>query len=228
MSFFFSSDRCILHVTRFLSYNITRICAVVGCSSSTYQLQKWRSGFCSTHNCSRASSTCTCPEPFRFILFRHWKKNLKGGWSGLNLSIVKIPKQGKTGSQATTTGCAPIILWKDNQPRNIPVPLLILVTQTSRKKHQVRAARKARTIQQCTKYSPAEKRLKLRRSKLRFTVLFRAKMLTIYNVNHDHNHIHVCDCAHICMCPGCHRKEKTIVKLQLELEEVKTENVLHK
>ena len=59
-------------------------------------------------------------------------------------------------------------------------------------------------------------------------MLFRAKMLTIYNVNHDHNHIHVCDCAHNCMCPGCHRKEKRIVKLQLELEEVKTENVLHK
>ena len=39
---------------------------------------------------------------------QHWKENLKGGCSGLNLSVVlKGPKTGKTGSKATMTGCAP-------------------------------------------------------------------------------------------------------------------------
>ena len=38
----------------------TRICAVFGCSSSTYQLQRWRTGFCTLHNCHRTSQDCTC------------------------------------------------------------------------------------------------------------------------------------------------------------------------
>ena len=37
-----------------------RICAVFGCSSSTYQLQKWRTGFCAVHNCHRTNQDCTC------------------------------------------------------------------------------------------------------------------------------------------------------------------------
>ena len=41
-----------------------RICAVVGCNSSTYQLQKWRKGFCTSHKCHRTSQDCTCPDLF--------------------------------------------------------------------------------------------------------------------------------------------------------------------
>lgn len=90
------------------------ICAVVGCSSSTYQLQKWRKGFCTTHNCHRASQDCTCPELFQLYPF----PTLKGDpeKSGLNPSIGKTLKQGKTGSQAKTTGFVPNILWMDNLP----------------------------------------------------------------------------------------------------------------
>ena len=46
-----------------------RICAVVGCSSSTYQLQKWRKGFCTSHNCHRASQDCACPDLFQLYPF---------------------------------------------------------------------------------------------------------------------------------------------------------------
>ena len=41
---------------------------------------------------------------FNFILFQHRKETLKRERSGLNLSIEKTLKQGKTGSQAKTTG----------------------------------------------------------------------------------------------------------------------------
>ena len=46
-----------------------RICAVVGYSSSTYQLQKWRKGFCTSHNCHRTSQDCTCPDLFQLYPF---------------------------------------------------------------------------------------------------------------------------------------------------------------
>ena len=75
-----------------------------------YQLQKWKSGFCSTQNSNKEALHVHVQNRFAFILSQHWKENLKGGCSGLNLSVVlKDPKTGKTGSKATMTGCAPSI-----------------------------------------------------------------------------------------------------------------------
>ena len=46
------------------------------------------------------------------------------------------------------------------------------------------------------------------------------------SIKHDHDYIYVCDCVENCVCSGCFGKQKVIDKLQLELEELKTENAL--
>ena len=53
---------------------------------------------------------------FNFILVQHLKETLKRERSGLNLSIQKTLKQGKTGSQAKATGFVPNVLWMDSLP----------------------------------------------------------------------------------------------------------------
>ena len=53
---------------------------------------------------------------FNFILVQHLKETLKRERSGLNLSIKKTLKQGKTGSQVKATGFVPNVLWMDSLP----------------------------------------------------------------------------------------------------------------
>ena len=72
-----------------------RICAVVGCSSKTYQLQKWRRGFRSTHNCYRASQECTCPELFKLHLFPTLKGDPARRKEWIESINQKNPKTGK-------------------------------------------------------------------------------------------------------------------------------------
>ena len=101
------------------------------------------------------------------------------------------------------------------------------------KKHQVRAARKTRSIQKFTQYSPAEKKTKteVEQTDVKGDNSGEAELKqTVDNLNksikHDHDYIYVCECVENCICPGCVKKQKVIDKLQLELEELKTENAV--
>ena len=63
----------ITHVFHVLDYVIEPCtmpnaqCAVVGCTSSFAQLQKWKRGKCLTHNSRRSS--CPCKQPYTLIRF---------------------------------------------------------------------------------------------------------------------------------------------------------------
>ena len=72
-----------------------RICAVVGCSSSTYQLQKWRKGFCTSHNCHRTSQDCTCPDLFQLYPFPTLKGDPEKRKEWVKSINRKNPKTGK-------------------------------------------------------------------------------------------------------------------------------------
>ena len=72
-----------------------RICAVVGCSSSTYQLQKWRKGFCTSHNCHRTSQDCTCPDLFQLYPFPTLKGDHEKREKWVKSINRKNPKTGK-------------------------------------------------------------------------------------------------------------------------------------
>ena len=91
-----------------------RICAVVGCSSSTYQLQKWRKGFCTSHNCHRTSQDCTCPDLFQLYPCPTFKGDPEKRKEWVKSINQKTLKQGKTGSQAKMTGFVPNVLWMDS------------------------------------------------------------------------------------------------------------------
>ena len=93
-----------------------RICAVVGCSSSAYQLQKWRKGFCTSHNCHRTSQDCTCPDLFQLYPCPTFKGDPEKRKEWVKSINQKTLKQGKTGSQAKMTGFVPNVLWMDSLP----------------------------------------------------------------------------------------------------------------
>ena len=93
-----------------------RICAVVGCTSSTYQLQKWRKGFCTSHNCHRTSQDCTCPDLFQLYPCPTFKGDPEKRKEWVKSINQKTLKQGKTGSQAKMTGFVPNVLWMDSLP----------------------------------------------------------------------------------------------------------------
>lgn len=44
-------------------------CCVIGCSSSTYQLNKWTQTYCELHGCFNGTDRCTCAAPFRLFPF---------------------------------------------------------------------------------------------------------------------------------------------------------------
>ena len=58
-------------------------CAVVGCTNSTYSLDKWLQATCLIHQCPHWSDICTCPEPFKLLTFpkvpdikKEWEKRV--------------------------------------------------------------------------------------------------------------------------------------------------------
>ena len=42
-------------------------CAIVGCSNSTYRINKWKNEICDLHNVQHRD--CECPRPFRLHMF---------------------------------------------------------------------------------------------------------------------------------------------------------------
>ena len=129
-----------------------RICAVVCCSSSTYQLQKWRKGFCTSYNCHRTSQDCTCPFP-----------TLKGDPEKRKECVKSINrKNSKTGKNwQPSRVCSKHFV--DGQPtvdHPCPCPALDMGTTTNRKKTSGKNSPQTRTVQRFTQYSPPEKRPK--------------------------------------------------------------------
>ena len=122
----------------------------------------------------------------------------------------------------------------DGQPTvDHPCPTVDMGYNYQPKKHQVRAARKTRTMQKFTQYSPAEKKSKteVEQTDVKGDSSGEAELKqNVDNLNksikHDHDYIYVCDCVENCSCSGCFKKQKVIDRLQLELEGLKTENAL--
>ena len=42
-------------------------CAIVGCSNSTYRINKWKNEICDSHNVQHRD--CECPRPFKLHMF---------------------------------------------------------------------------------------------------------------------------------------------------------------
>ena len=122
----------------------------------------------------------------------------------------------------------------DGQPTlDHPCPTVNMGYNYQPKKHQVRAARKTRAMQNFTQHSPAETKPKteIEQTDDEGDSSGEAGLKqTVDNMNnsikHDHDYIYVCDCVENCVCSGCFKKQKVIDKLHLELEGLKTENAL--
>ena len=178
-----------------------RICAVVGCSSSTYQLQKWRKGFCTSHNCHRTSQDCTCPDLFQLYPFPTLKGDREKRKEWVKSINRKNPKTGKNWQPSEDDRvCSKHFV--DGQPTvDHPCPTVNMGYNYQPKKHQVRAAHKTRAMQTFTQYSPAEKKPK---TEIEQTDVEGDLKQTVDNMNnsikHDHDYIYVCDCVENCVC----------------------------
>ena len=125
-----------------------RICAVVGCSCSTYQLQKWRRGFCSTHNCYRASQECTCPELFKLYLFPTLRGDPARRKEWIESINHKNPKTGKNWqpSEDDRVCSKHFVDGKPTVDHPCPTVEMGCNYMYQSKKHQARAAWKTRGI----------------------------------------------------------------------------------
>lgn len=211
-----------------------RICAVVGCSSSTYQLKKWRNGLCSAHNCHRTSPECSCAEPFQLYPFPTAKKEPERRRKWIKSINRKNPKTGKNWQPSDDDRVCSKHFVNGQPTEDHPFPTIDVGYNYKPKQQKVRAGRKARTSQHNTQDSPAEKKPKIELEptegvmgdnegdvKLEQAVDNSVKHDSI---KHDHDYIYVCHCVENCVCSGCIQKQKIIDKQELELEKLKIEN----
>ena len=59
------------------------------------QLQKWRKGFCTSHNCHRSSQDCTCPDLFQLYPCPTFKGDPEKRKEWVKSINQKNPKTGK-------------------------------------------------------------------------------------------------------------------------------------
>ena len=187
-----------------------RICAVVGCSSSTYQLQKFRTGFCTSHNCHRTSQDCTCPDLFQLYFFPTLKGDPEKRKEWVKSINRKNPKTGQNWQPSEDDRvCSKHFV--DGRPTvDHPYPTVDMGYNYQPKKHQVRAARKTRTMQKFTQYSPAKKKSKteIEQTDVKGDSSGEAELKQNVgtlnkSIKHDHDYIYVCDCVENCICSGC-------------------------
>ena len=221
-----------------------RICAVFGCSSSTYQLKKWRSGLCQLHvDCYRGK--CGCPEPFKLFPF----PTKKGDAEARNKWIKAINRKD------TKTG----INWQPNDDDRVCSKHFVGGQPTvnmgyKQQQYQLQAKRagpKVRSIQ----FSHVDKKPKIENEQsvikrgcrdeieagrsevkgdgldsqleVKENISDTKDYTQKWNCNfqHDHDYTFVCDCVEHCSCQGCSQKDEIIHKLRSELEELKTQTV---
>ena len=91
-------------------------CAVVGCTNSTYKLNKWKKEWCTIHNI--LNENCPCKRPFQLFSFPSVKRNYEKRSIWIN-AMKRKGEKGKTWEPHESVEFAHFILSMGNQHPNI-------------------------------------------------------------------------------------------------------------
>ncbi|XP_055504152.1 uncharacterized protein LOC129704819 [Leucoraja erinacea] len=191
------------------------ICAMLGCSNSTYHLYKWKYDVCDSHHCKVATGNCFCPPPFKLFPFPterrdgaarlRWaklvnRKNQKGThWLPHPNGYSRVCSKHFVDGEPTELNPDPVLnlgyllLDSPMSPRALPRR-----DETPSNKRRKSVTATQTNVDQHVDDGPDNKRL-------------RAFAL-------DHAYVYKCSCQENCNCTGCIQKQKDINKLTDKVE----------
>ncbi|XP_078662112.1 uncharacterized protein LOC144906066 [Branchiostoma floridae x Branchiostoma belcheri] len=194
-----------------------KLCAVVQCSNSTYQLEKWKSETCQKHSTKNGLDCCDCRPPFTLFPFPTDKKDSDGRrrWNKLmNKTDVKTKKNWM--NKPYDRVCSRH--FPDGKPTKAhPDPILHL-GYTRPSSDQKLTPKRPPPSQRVAIPGPSEKKPRIE-SVNEEDVL----MTPIAKAEHDHTYTYKCDCREDCDCQGCFSKQKRINLLEDRVQELEQE-----
>ncbi|XP_078252933.1 uncharacterized protein LOC144592278 [Rhinoraja longicauda] len=204
-----------------------RICAILGCGSSTYHLSKWMHTVCDSHNCKFATGNCFCPPPFKLHPFPTEKRD---GAARLRWTKLVNRKDGKGKNwQPDLKGNSRVCSkhFVDGEPTTInPDPVLNLGYLLSNSPGSPRSlpGRDGKPSNQRRK-SVTAKQTNVDRHLDNGPDYKRLRAFAV-----DHAYVYKCSCQENCNCKGCIQKQKDINKLtdKVEMLEGKVEELKQK
>ncbi|XP_078288014.1 histone-lysine N-methyltransferase SETDB1-like [Rhinoraja longicauda] len=179
-----------------------RNCAILGCGSSTYHLDKWIQKWCGSHNCKFATGNCFCPPPFTLYPFPTETKDgaARSRWIQLIDRTDEKGERWQPHPKGNSRVCSKHFV--DGEPTALnPDPVLNLVLLRCRGEKPPSKRRQSETatnVDQRVDDGPDSKGL-------------RACAV-------DHTYACRCSCQESCNCRGCIQKHKDINKLPGKVE----------
>ena len=221
---------------RFIFFQIgkMRICAVVGCSSSTYQLDKWKKKHCKIHN--SLQKDCTCSPPFVLYPFpTEHEKNKEARREWVKAIYRKDKKTGKNWQpKEDDRVCS--LHFVEGKPTDVyPYPLINIPGKPEliTRKRKPPKQRHYTTSKKCKKEAVVEAVHILETTDsnvpqcgdslvahgdLNVNVI---PEISFDDIQHDHNYLYKCNCDVNCSCPGCIQKHKLIQQQKSENQNLK-------
>ena len=96
-------------------------CAVIGCTNSRYQLEKWRNNPCAIH-AGQNHDVCGCELPYRLYCLPGPKRLRSKEKDGLG-ALSGLPKTKSHGIHVVVIGYALSILWMAFLQKRTPIHL---------------------------------------------------------------------------------------------------------
>ncbi|XP_062568373.1 uncharacterized protein LOC134230560 [Saccostrea cucullata] len=188
-----------------------RICAIKDCTSSTYQLKKWKKTFCEVHQCNSGTGWCVCPPPFDLIPFPTERKDpeLRAKW------IKLVNRQLKPGKN-----------WKPDDDSRIcskhfeggnPVPTLNLGYELTMPLKLRPPPKERQPLIQKSKKS-SETKVKTDENENVVHLTEDNSVTCTVPLQFEHDYCAKCVCNANCECLGCLEKSKMINNLSYQLE----------
>ncbi|XP_071481997.1 uncharacterized protein [Diadema antillarum] len=207
-------------VNYFVSFSSTsaritmKLCAVVGCSNGSYQLDKWKQGKCSKHQTFNGLGCCDCDPPFHLFPFPTEKQDQDGRRRWNKLMNQKDQSTGKNWiNKPHDRVCSKH--FPDGKPTLAhPDPVLHLGYKLSPQIAPKRAPPRDRE-------EPTKSRKRVCRTPTTSSTPSPSiGMAASVKVEEDHRYTYKCDCKPSCDCVGCIQKQAKIISLEHRVKEL--------
>lgn len=195
-----------------------RLCAVVGCSNGTFQLEKWKSEDCLKHGIKNGLGSCDCPQPFQLYPFptdkkdsdgrRRWNKLMnktdpktKKNW--VNTKYDRVCSRHFPEGKPTPAHPDPVLHLGYTRPTSEqrvtakrPPPSRVAIPEPSEKKQRIECMDEVDVVMTSTEEE---------------------------ELDHGYTKTYKCDCREDCDCPGCFSKQVRINSLENRVEQLEQE-----
>eukprot|EP00057_Strongylocentrotus_purpuratus_P003574 XP_003726928.1 PREDICTED: uncharacterized protein LOC100888579 [Strongylocentrotus purpuratus] len=193
-----------------------KLCAVVGCGNESFQLEKWKQGFCSKHQTRFGLGCCDCPPPFRLFPFPTDRKDAEARKRWNKFMNKKDAKSGKNWmNKFHDRVCS--IHFLDGEPTvGNPDPVLHLGYKPSQRLTPKRALPRERE----EVHVPRNKKACSTHATPDPDPDPTTTTSSEESAEHDHRYIYKCDCRPDCDCQGCVTKQRKINQLEHKVKDL--------